>query len=308
MFIVLKNSTFVALNVLSVFTKNKKWTFLIVLSIIWGSSFILMKKALIGLTPMQLGALRILISGVMILLVGFSTLRKISRTEWKWITLSGFLGTFIPAFLFALAITEIDSSIASILNSLTPLNTFLIGLAVFKIVSTRRQITGVIVGFIGTSLLIGAGVQLNPNQNYLFAGLILIASIMYGANVNIIKRYLQHVDALAIAAGNFIIVMVPALFVLIGTGFFKDEVLTQPILHSSLVYVFVLALFGTAISKVMFNKLVQISTPVFASSVTYLIPVVALFWGVLDGEGFSLMQGLAAVLIFVGVYLANRKN
>lgn len=267
-----------------------------------------MKKALIGLTPMQLGALRILISGVLILLVGYSTLKKISSNEWRWIILSGFLGTFIPAFLFALAITEIDSSIASILNSLTPLNTFLIGMAVFKIVSTKRQIVGIIIGFIGTALLIGAGTQLNPNQNSLFAGLILIASIMYGANVNIIKRYLQHVDALAIAAGNFIIVMVPALFVLVGSGFFNNEVLSQPTLYSSLVYVFVLALFGTAISKVMFNKLVQISTAVFASSVTYLIPVVALFLGVLDGEGFSVLQGLAAVLIFVGVYLANRKN
>lgn len=281
---------------------------MIILSLIWGSSFILMKKALIGLTPMQLGALRILISGVMILLVGFPTLKRISRSTWKWIVVSGLLGTFIPAFLFALAITEIDSSIASILNSLTPLNTFLIGLAIFKIVSTKRQIIGVLIGFIGTVLLIGAGAQLNPNQNYLFAGLILIATIMYGANVNIIKRYLQHVDALAIAAGNFIVVMLPALIVLISTGFFKNDVLSQPTVYSSLIYVVVLALFGTAISKVMFNKLVQISTPVFASSVTYLIPVVALFWGVLDGEGFSAMQGFAAILIFLGVYLANRKN
>lgn len=295
-------------NLKYVFANNKKWTFLIILSLIWGSSFILMKKALIGLTPMQLGALRILISGVMILLVGCPTLKRISRSAWKWIVVSGLLGTFIPAFLFALAITEIDSSIASILNSLTPLNTFLIGLAIFKIVSTKRQIIGVLIGFIGTVLLIGAGAQLNPNQNYLFAGLILIATIMYGANVNIIKRYLQHVDALAIAAGNFIVVMLPALIVLISTGFFKNDVLSQPTVYSSLIYVVVLALFGTAISKVMFNKLVQISTPVFASSVTYLIPVVALFWGVLDGEGFSAMQGFAAILIFLGVYLANRKN
>lgn len=290
------------------FANNKKWTFLIILSIIWGSSFILMKKALIGLTPMQLGALRILISGVLILVAGFSTLKKIRRNEWKWIVVSGLLGTFFPAFLFALAITEIDSSIASILNSLTPLNTFLIGLALFKIVSTKRQIVGVVVGFLGTCILIGAGAQLNPDQNYLYAVLILIASVLYGANVNIIKRYLQHVNALAIAAGNFIVIMIPALLVLISTGFFKSDVLQQPVLMTSLTYVFVLALFGTALSKVMFNKLVQISTPVFASSVTYLIPVVALFWGVLDGEGFSLMQGLAAVLIFAGVYLANRKN
>lgn len=290
------------------FADKKKWTFLVILSIIWGSSFILMKKALLGMSPLQLGALRIVISGLLIMVVGFSTVRSISRRDWKWITISGFLGTFLPAFLFAIAITEIDSSIASILNSLTPLNAFLIGLAVFKIISTKRQIVGVILGFLGTSLLIGAGAQLNPNQNYLFAGLILIASIMYGANVNIIKRYLQNVNALAIAAGNFAVVMPPAFLVLYSTGFFENDVLMQPDLKVSLIYVFILSLFGTALSKVMFNKLVQISTPVFASSVTYLIPVVALFWGVLDGEGFSLMQGLAAILIFAGVYLSNVKT
>lgn len=164
------------------------------------------------------------------------------------------------------------------------------------------------IGFLGTILLIGAGAQLNPDQNYVYAGLVLVASVMYGANVNIIKRYLQNVDALAIAAGNFIVVMPPALLVLFGTGFFEDKVLMQEQLKTSLIYVFILALFGTAISKVMFNKLVQISTPVFASSVTYLIPVVALFWGVLDSEAFSFTQSLAAILIFVGVYLSNIKK
>ena len=241
-------------------------------------------------------------------MVGFYSLKKISKTEWKWVIIAGFLGTFFPAFLFAFAITEIDSSIASILNSLTPLNTILLGFAIFKIVSSKQQITGVIIGFIGTSVLIGAGAQLNPNQNYLYAGLVLIATIMYAVNINIIKKYLQEVNALAIATGNFAAVMLPALFVLYKTGFFKEEVISQPELPMSLVYVTILAIFGTALAKVVFNKLVQISTPVFASSVTYLIPVVALIWGILDGERFSVYQGLATILIFIGVYLANRRK
>ena len=290
------------------FLANKKWIFLIILSLVWGSSFILMKKALIGLTPIQLGALRILISGIFIFLIGFYKLKSISRAEWKWIIISGFLGTFFPAFLFALAITEIDSSVASILNSLTPLNTILLGFAVFKIVSTRKQITGVVLGFFGTSLLIGAGAQLNPHQNYLYAGLVLVATIMYALNINIIKKYLQKVNALAIAIGHFTAVMLPAFVVLMFSGFFTDEVLQQPQIKESLIYVTILAVFCTALAKVMFNKLVQISTPVFASSVTYLIPVVALFWGIMDGESFGALQAFAATLIFVGVYFANRRN
>lgn len=290
------------------FQANKKWVFLIILSLIWGSSFILMKKALIGLSPIQLGALRILISGGFIFLIGFYKLKSISKTAWKWIVISGFLGTFFPAFLFALAITEIDSSVASILNSLTPLNTILLGFAVFKIISTRKQITGVLLGFFGTSLLIGAGAQLNPQQNYLYAGLVLIATIMYALNINIIKKHLQKVNALAIAIGHFAAVMLPAFIVLIFSGFFSDEVLQHPQIKESLIYVTILAVICTALAKVIFNKLVQISTPVFASSVTYLIPVVALFWGINDGETFGLLQAFSSTLIFVGVYMANRRN
>lgn len=290
------------------FTANKKWLFLIILSIVWGSSFILMKKALLGLSPIQLGALRIVMSGVFIFFIGYHKLKVLTKEEWKWISISGILGTFFPAFLFALAITEIDSAIASILNSLTPLNTILLGFAVFKIASTRQQIAGVIVGFLGTIILIGAGAQLNPQQNYLYAGLVLLATICYALNVNIIKKHLQKVSALAIATGHFAVVMTPALIVLFLTGFFNAEVLNQPGLKTSLVYVTILAVFCTALAKIMFNKLVQISTPVFASSVTYLIPVVALFWGILDGETFGMPQALAATLIFVGVYLANRRN
>lgn len=287
---------------------NKKWLILIVLSIIWGSSFILIKKGLIGLSPLQLGSLRIVFSALFIFIFGFYTLKTIPKDKWKWLIISGFVGTFFPAFLFAFAETEIDSSIASILNSLVPLNTILLGFAVFNIASTKRQITGVVIGFVGTALLIGSGAQLNPDQNYLYAGLVLISAVLYGINVNIIKRYLQDVKAISIAFGNFAAIIIPALIVLVCTDFFSNETFQNPLVITSIGYIIILSAFGTALAKVLFNKLVQMATPVFASSVTYLMPVVAVFWGFLDGEGFSVWQTLATLLILIGVYLANRRN
>ena len=293
---------------MSLFSGNKKWVFLIILSLIWGSSFILIKKSLIGFTPLQLGALRILISGFFIFLFGFHTLKNITRRQWKWVIISGFLGTFFPAFFFAFAETEIDSAVASILNSLVPLNTILLGFAIFKIASTQRQIFGVIVGFIGTSILIIDGAQLNPQQNYFYAGLVLVSGVMYGANVNIIKRYLQDVKAITIAVGNFAAIIIPAFIILLFTNFFSKETFELPDFKMALLYVILLSAFGTALAKVMFNKLVQMATPVFASSVTYLMPIIAVAWGLLDGEGFSILQGLATILILIGVYFANRRN
>jgi len=288
--------------------RDRKWLILVVLSIIWGSSFILIKKGLIGLTPLQLGALRIVFSAIFIFIFGFHTLKTIPKNKWKWLVISGFVGTFFPAFLFAFAETEIDSAIASILNSLVPLNTILLGFAIFNIASTKRQIIGVIVGFFGTALLIGSGAQLNPDQNYMYAGFVLISAVMYGINVNIIKRYLQDVKAISIAFGNFAAIIIPALIVLMFTDFFTNETLQNPIVITSIGYIVILSVFGTALAKVLFNKLVQMATPVFASSVTYLMPVVAVGWGVLDGEGFSVWQVLATILILIGVYLANRRN
>ena len=287
---------------------NIKWLYLIILSVIWGSSFILIKKSLLGLTPYQLGALRTIITGILLLAFGFKKLKGIPKDKWKWLMLSGFLGSFFPAFFFAIAETEIDSAVASILNSLVPLNTILLGFAVFNITSTKRQVFGVILGFIGTALLILKGSELNPNQNYLFAGFVIASTLMYAANVNIIKRYLQEVKPLAIAAGNYVFILIPALVVLLFSGFFTAETLNNSFLFESLMYVVILSVFGTALAKVLFNKLVQISTPVFASSVTYVMPIIALIWGVLDGESFSIFQFLAALLILAGVYLSHRRT
>ena len=287
---------------------NSKWLYLIVLALIWGSSFILIKKSLLGLTPYQLGALRTIITGVFLFAVGFKSLKSIKKEEWKWVILTGFLGSFIPAFLFAIAETEIDSAVTSILNSLVPLNTVLFGFAIFKIASTKRQILGVIIGFIGTSLLILKGAELNPEQNYLYAGYIIIATCLYALNVNIIKKYLQYAKPLSIATGNYVAIIIPAIVILCFTDFFNESTYAHPEFEMSMVYIVILSLFGTALAKVLFNTLVQISTPVFASSVTYLMPLVALIWGILDGEGFSLMQAVGSLIILLGVYLSHKRQ
>ena len=290
------------------FQNNKKWIFLFLLALIWGSSFILIKKGLVGFTPLQLGSLRIIITALLLFLAGFKSLKNLSKNTLKWIAISGLLGTFFPAFLFAYAETEIDSAIASILNSIVPINTIIFGFLAFKIYSSRRQIIGVLIGFVGTFLLITNGASINPDQNYWYALLVIIATVMYAFNINIIKRHLQNVSPIAIAVGNFAVMIIPAFIVLLFSGFFTSEVIQGPDFTMSMFYIFLLSLFGTAIAKVLFNNLVQISTPVFASSVTYIMPIIAVSWGLLDGETFGFWQGIATVIILLGVYLANSKR
>ena len=288
-------------------TEQKKWFFLFILAITWGSSFILIKKGLQGLSPLQLGSLRTVISTLFIFTIGFKSLKTIQSHQWKWIVITGFLGTFFPSFLFAFAETEVDSGVVSILNSLVPLNTILIGLAVFKITSTKTQVFGVILGFIGASMLIFNSMELHPDQNYLYAGFVVLATVMYASSVNIIKRYLQDVKPIAIATGNFVAIVIPAVLVLSFSNFFTTQTFENAAIYRSIGCVAILSLFGTVMAKIIFNTLIQISSPVFASSVTYLMPVVALLWGLLDGEVFGLNQGLASLLIVSGIYLANKK-
>ena len=287
---------------------NKKWMFLGLLSLIWGSSFILIKKSLLGLTAFQLGALRTVFAGIILIAFGFSSLKGIQKQHWKWIFISALLGSFFPAFLFAIAQTEIDSAITSIINSLVPLNTALLGAAFFKIGTTKRQYIGVAFGFIGCSILILKGATINPEQNYLFAGFVIIATLCYAGNVNIIKRYLNNIKPLAIAAGNYVFILIPAIIILFSTGFFSNDTFSKDEIGPAIGFTLILAIFGTAMAKVLYNTLVQLSTPVFASSVTYIMPIVALIWGLLDGENFGVLQAVGALIILIGVYLANPVN
>ena len=284
--------------------KQSRWLILIVLALIWGSSFILMKKALITLNPIQVGALRIIFTGLTLFAVGFKNISKVTKRQWFYISITALLGTFFPVFLFAFAVQNIDSSIVSILNSLTPLNTLIVGAAFYGFSFLRKQIIGVIIGLIGAAFLILKGAELNPNQNYVFALFIVVASIGYAFNVNILKKKLDDLPALTIVTGNFIIIFIPAVFILWLTDFFETTYIEQA--KTSLLYLILLSVFGTAMAKTLFNKLIQMSSPIFSSSVTYLIPIVAIFWGVLDGEKIQFGQYLAGTIILIGVYLTNK--
>lgn len=287
---------------------NRKWLYLIVLSIIWGTSYILIKKSLEGFSPIQLGVLRIIIAALLLFLIGLKSLRGITRQQWKWIAVSGIIGSFIPVFLFAFAQTQIDSSIASILNSLVPLFTIAVGYLAFRIAFNSNQLLGVIVGLGGAILLITMGAEINPEQNYWYACLVIIATICYAFNANIIKSKLYDVSPLGIAVGNFATMLIPALLILPFSGVFEAKVIEGQYFLSSLGYIVILCVLGTCVAKVMFNKLIHISSPVFSVSVTYLIPVVGIFWGVLDGEKFTVGQFFAGGIILLGVYLVNKKK
>jgi len=287
--------------------RQAKWVYLIILSFIWGSSFILIKKSLVELSAIQVGALRIIFTSFFLFTVGFKKVKEIKKKDWKWIAWSGFLGSFFPPFLFAIAQTELDSAIASILNSLTPLNTSIIGVLLFGVLITKRQILGVVIGLTGTIILIAKGAEFNPNQNYWYSILIITSSLGYAFNINILKKHLSNLSALSIAVGNFVCILLPAIVILIFTGFF-NQIFSSPEMQKGLIYVLVLALFGTAIAKVLFNKLISVASPVFAASVTYTMPLIAVFWGVIDEESLSIYQLLGGVVILLGVYLANKKN
>ena len=286
-------------------TSTSKWIYLTVLALIWGSSFILIKKGLVGLTPMQLGSLRIIFSALFLLVIGFKSITQIKQHQWKYIALTSLFGTFIPAFLFAIAQTQISSSVSSILNSLTPLNTLILGGIAFGLNFKRTQIFGVIIGLFGTLLLIVNGAMHHPNQNYWYTILILIASICYATNVNLLKKYLSDVKPLSITTGNFLVMLVPALIVLFSTDFIT--VVQNVEVQHSMLFVMVLGVVGTGIANIIFFKLIQMSSPVFATSVTYLIPIVAFFWGLLDNEMLTPVQFVGAFIILIGVYLSSKK-
>ncbi|WP_111709051.1 DMT family transporter [Lutibacter citreus] len=285
--------------------KNLRWVFLFTLAIIWGSSFILMKYALVSLSPIQVGAIRILITAIFLLIIGFKKILTIKRRHWYYLALNGFIGTFFPVFLFAYAIDKIDSSIASILNSFTPLNTLIFGALFFGFGFKKRQLIGVFVGLIGTVMLILKGAEINPSHDYFYASFIIIATVGYAFNVNILKKYLHDLDALSITVGNFLLMLIPAFLVLWFTDFFITFKSTPENLEG-IMYLTILAIIGTGLAKIMYNRLIQISTPIFSSSVTYIIPIVAITWGVFDGEKITLLQVLSGFVILLGVYIVNK--
>ena len=283
----------------------KKWVYLIVLSIIWGSSYILIKKGLVGLTPIQLGAFRILMTTLILLLVGYKSLRGWSFEQWKWLVFTGFFGTFFPSFLFAFSETEINSSVVAVLNGLTPLFTIIIAYFFFQQRVKKKQLGGVLVGFLGTVILVAQEFSLSSTGDGRYAFLVVMASLCYAINVNTLKHKLEGVTPMTIALANFIAICIPALILLLTSPFPWDSFYTDTTILTSMGYIFILSLFGTAFAKVLFNELLTFSSTVFSISITYLLPIVAIGWGLLDGESFGGLQWLASGLILGGIYLVT---
>lgn len=286
-------------------SKNNKWFLLVLLSLIWGSSFILIKRGLVGLNPFQLGALRIIFACVFMVIVGFKSIPKIPLTKWKYVAITSVFGNGLPVFLFAYAQTGIKSSVSGILNSLTPLYTLLIGVLAFGLGFVKNQVFGVILGLTGCLFLVFFGKSATGETNYFCAFLVVIATMCYALNVNLIKRYLSDVSPLAITTGNFLTLLIPAVIILFANGY--ADVMTQPeVIHSTL-FIMILGMIGTGIANILYYQLIQITSPLFASSVTYFIPIVAMSWGMLDGESLNFMQLVGAGVILSGVYLASKK-
>ncbi|MFY0651532.1 MAG: DMT family transporter [Cyclobacteriaceae bacterium] len=283
------------------------WILLISISAIWGSSFILIKRGLLIFSAGELGALRISMAFLTLAPVAIKKIPRISTSKLPVLFVLGMNGSFIPAFLFAIAQTSLDSAITGVINALTPIFVILIGFIFFHIKVKSINILGIFIGFSGiVLLLLGASGFDISGVNY-YAFFIVMATIMYGINVNLIKQYTPDIKALDITAISLFLTSPFCLFYLFGF----TEIVAKASWESQFVwaftYVTILGVIGTAGALVLFNRLVQISSPLFASSVTYLIPLVAIMWGIMDGEIINFYQYVGMGIALVGVWLANKK-
>ncbi len=284
------------------------WAILLPLVLVWGSSFILIKKSLLYFTAVEVGILRISITTIFLLPVALKTFRSIDRKHRIYLTISGTIGSFIPSFMFAIAQTGINSLLAGILNSLTPLFTLLLGLIFFRLRATWYNTLGVFIGLLGAmGLIYASGGDQGFAFNIKYASLIFIATICYAFNVNFIKTYLKHINSLTITALTFFYIGVPSTIYVLFFSDIPTKLLMDSENLAGFGYISILAIAGTGIALIAFNKLIKISSPVFASSVTYLIPVIAIIWGIIDGEIFKPVYILWFVLILAGVLLVNTK-
>ena len=286
---------------------NKKWFYLAILSLIWGSSFILIKKGLVGLNSVQLASLRMIFAASVIYIYSYNSIKKIPKKSWKWIVITAYLGTFFPVYLISYGQTEIESGLASIITTVTPINTLIIGIIFFSLTFSIKQLFGLFIGLVGAVLLLYEASETNLNSNIYFSFFIYLTTVGYAASVNLIKKYLTNIPPEAVTAGIFLSISPPAIIVLYFSDF-TDLNFQDPLILKSIFFVLVLGVFGSAIAQTLFNKFVKISSPIFASAVTYTMPVVAIFWALIDGEILSIMQFFATTIILIGVYLVNKRK
>lgn len=283
----------------------RSWVVLIFLSLVWGTSYILIKKGLIAFSPYQLAALRLTVSALAFLPILLLKLKDVNWKKWLALLLVGLTGTALPSFLFPLAQTQISSSIAGMLNSLTPLSTLIIGVVVFSAPFAWSKLLGVLLGLGGAAILIMSGEQVGISGNAWYSLFIILATICYATSSNIVGYFLRDMSSLMISAASFVMVGLPAIFYLFSTNF-VEVVTTHEFGWQALGYVVILALASTVLASILFFKLVQDTSPVFSSTVSYIVPIIALFWGAVDGEPITLIHFMGMALILFGVNLSRK--
>lgn len=294
--------------------KNKttlSWVLLIVLAVIWGSSFILMKRGMVALdgsplySDVQVGALRMAIAGLVMLPFGLRVLRKVTSIKiFVALLIVGFCGNFFPAFLFTFSETKLSSGFAGMLNSFTPFFTILIGFVVFRQRILPRQAIGLAVAFGGICLLVGSQLS-GGTGSWIHVAAIVLATLFYGTSLNTIKHILPDFKSWEITALAFTFVGAPALLICWFSGAF-DVMSTHPSAMEGLGFITILSVMGTCLALVLFNQIIAMKTAVFASSVTYLIPIFAVIFGVWLNKETVEWQQVAGMLVIVGgVALAN---
>lgn len=283
------------------------WITLIALSLVWGSSFILMKQGLIAFSSDEVAALRIAIAFLFLSPLLLKHFKSVDlKRDLKGLLLMGVFGNFIPAFLFTKAETEISSSLTGMLNALTPLFTIVLGALLFKQKIKNFQLIGVAVSLVGAVFLLGFNNN-ESSKNAIYSLLVVAATFSYAISVNGIKKYLSHVNSVAASVWSFTIIGPLAIVYLFVNTDFKAHIMLHPQGLTSLGYVTILAVAGTALAIIAFNTLIKQAGTVFSASCTYLIPIVAVGWGLLDGEIITTIQLLAVGIIILGVWLINKK-
>ncbi len=292
-------------------TETKAWLILIILSIVWGSSFILIKKSMepvpgvLVFKPFQVGGLRILLAGLVLLPIALKNLKFLNKNNTIYLFFVGLTGNFLPSFLFPLAETEIQSSLAGLLNMGTSVFVIIIAWLFFNDKINKKQMIGFSLSVFGLSLILVKQID-NSANNFYYALFVILATFFYATSLSLIKYKLQHLKALAITSLAFFLMLPLAISLSAFSGAFY-EISFESNTVRAVGYLAVLSVIGTALAVFLFNHLVAISSPLFTSSVTYLMPVVALFLGVLDGEVFDYVNILWILIIFVGVYLMSKR-
>lgn len=283
-------------------------TLLIFLAIIWGTSFILMKRGLLVFSAGEVGSIRVAAASLFLLPVAFTKLKELNARHYIRLFASGMMGIFFPAFLFAMAQTKMESSVTGIMNSLTPIGTLLVGVMFFNQKFQKQSLIGILIGLSGTIILILAKSEGRLGGVNLYGLFVIMACVLYAINLNYIKYKIPDLRALTITSVSLMFIGPLAMIYLFGFTEFTEKISTQDGAWTALSFIILLGFMSTSLATLLFNTLVKISSPLYTSSVTYLIPIVAVFWGLFDGERLYTGHFMGMAAIIGGVYLANRKH